>query len=93
MQSDYWILHHEQQAKAMLLDHLGISPTSAASWLADYNLDGFQTDFAVPLAQSTVGQDEQSLLKFGFIKSPVNVNAVYQYESLVQEAQAGWHPA
>ena len=88
-----WILHNTQEAKRILLDNLQIPPASAANWIGGYQLDGFQTQFVVPLSRSTVPQDARDLLRWGMVDRAVDVAAIYEDDALVQTAQRGWHPS
>lgn len=92
LQANYWILHHKSQARAILLAQLGISLSAASRWIGKYNFDGFQTNFVIPLKQSTVQSDASALLRWGIIMHRININSVYQYAQLVQTAQKGWIP-
>lgn len=91
LDANNWIVNHEQEAKNVLLKNLGITAASAADWVDGYRLDGFQTQFYVPIARSTVPQDETALRRWDMIDHSVDVDAIYEYGSLVQQAQQAWH--
>lgn len=90
LDANNWILHHEDAAKQILVDHMGTPSELAKKFISQFPLDKFTTTLNLNLADTPLTRLADGLQTLGVIPRAIPASAIYEPQSVVSGIQSAW---